>query len=47
MDIITAGVNYYWRSNYKVALNYVKVSSDRRDVSDDPAILEARLQFFW
>ena len=47
MDIITAGVNYYWRSNYKVALNYVKVSSDRRDVSDDPSILEARLQFFW
>ena len=47
MDIITAGVNYYWRSNYKVALNYVKVSSERRDVSDDPSILEARLQFFW
>ena len=47
MDIITAGVNYYWRSNYKVALNYVNVSSDRRDVSDDPSILEARLQFFW
>lgn len=47
MDIVTAGVNYYWRSNYKVALNYVKVSSDRRDVSDDPGILEARLQFFW
>jgi phosphate-selective porin OprO and OprP len=47
MDIITAGVNYYWRSNYKVALNYVKVNSDRADVSDDPSILEARLQFFW
>ena len=47
MDIWTAGVNYYWRSNYKVALNYVKVSSERRDVSDDPSILEARLQFFW
>jgi hypothetical protein len=28
-------------------LNYVKASSDRRGVSDDPGILEARAQFYW
>ena len=47
MDSITAGVNWYWRSNYKFALNYVMVESDRRGVQDDPNILEARVQFFW
>jgi phosphate-selective porin OprO/OprP len=47
MDIWTAGVNYYWRSNFKVMLNYVAVASEREDVSDDPNIIEARLQFFW
>lgn len=50
---ITLGVNYYWRSNFKVALNYVDVSSSkfssslRRDVDDDPNIVEMRLQFYW
>jgi phosphate-selective porin OprO/OprP len=47
MDTWTAGVNWYWRSNFKFALNYVKVSSDRQDVSDDPNIIEARAQFYW
>lgn len=53
MDIWTVGVNYYWRSNTKFALNYVMVdsqkysSSVRGFVNDDPNILEARLQFFW
>ena len=47
MDTITAGVNWYWRSNFKFMLNYVKASSDRRGVSDDPGILEARAQFYW
>lgn len=47
MDTITAGVNWYWRSNFKFMLNYVKVGSDRRGVSDDPGILEARAQFYW
>lgn len=47
MDSWTAGVNWYWRSNYKFALNYVKVNSDRRGISDDPSILEARVQLFW
>ena len=53
MDIWTVGVNYYWRSNTKFALNYVMVDSKkysstaRTFVNDDPNILEARLQFFW
>jgi phosphate-selective porin OprO/OprP len=47
MDTITAGVNWYWRSNFKFMLNYVKVSSDRRGISDDPGIIEARAQFYW
>jgi phosphate-selective porin OprO/OprP len=49
----TLGVNWYWRSNFKFMLNYVKVNSDKfnrslgRDVSDDPSIIEARAQFYW
>jgi len=50
---LTVGVNWYWHSNFKVMLNYVKVSSERFSSSahavlgDDPDILEARLQFYW
>jgi phosphate-selective porin OprO/OprP len=29
MDTITIGVNWYWRSNFKFMLNYVKVDSSR------------------
>lgn len=53
MDIWTIGANWYWRSNAKVALNYVMVdsrkysSAARSYVTDKPDILEARLQFFW
>lgn len=47
MDTWTAGVNWYWRSNYKFALNYVMVDSERRGISDDPSIIEARVQLFW
>ena len=55
MDSWTAGINYYWRSNFKFMLNYVKVTSTkynsatalRRFVDDDPSIIEARLQFYW
>ena len=47
MDTLTAGVNWYWRSNFKVGLNYVKVDSERRGVEDNPNVLEARLQFYW
>lgn len=44
---ITAGVNWYWRSNFKISANYVKVNSTRRGISDDPDIFETRLQFYW
>lgn len=47
LDTVTAGVNWYWRSNFKFMLDYVKASSDRRGTGDDPAILEARAQFYW
>jgi phosphate-selective porin OprO/OprP len=49
----TIGVNWYWRSNFKLALNYVTVNSDKYDtakkmfVSDDPNIVEFRAQFYW
>ncbi len=29
MDALTVGVNWYWRSNFKFMLNYVKVDSSR------------------
>ncbi len=50
---LTVGVNWYWRSNFKFMLNYVKVSSTKyssslkHDVDDNPNILEARAQFYW
>ena len=47
MDALTAGVNWYWRKNFKLAVNYVQVDSERQGISDDPDIIETRLQFFW
>lgn len=50
---ITVGVNWYLRSNFKMQANYVKVNSEKfnrtlaANVSDDPSIVEARLQFYW
>ncbi len=52
-DNLTIGANWYWRSNFKVALNYVRATSRRFDsalghtIDDDPSIVEARLQFYW
>jgi len=53
----TVGVNWYWRSNFKFALNYVKVSSEKFSssanagagafVQDDPSIVELRGQIYW
>ncbi len=49
----TAGVNYYWRSNFKFALNYVMVDSEKRAnifaplVQDNPNVLEFRAQIYW
>lgn len=47
MNSVTAGVNWYLRSNFKFSVNYVMVDSDRRGIQDDPNILEARASFFW
>jgi phosphate-selective porin OprO/OprP len=47
MDTWTAGVNWYWRSNFKFMLDYVKVNSSRQGVDDDPNIVEARAQFYF
>ena len=47
MNSLTAGVNWYLRSNFKLSMNYVMVESDRRGIQDDPNILEARASFFW
>jgi phosphate-selective porin OprO/OprP len=43
----TLGVNYYWRSNFKLMANYVTVDSERGGVQDDPSIVEFRAQFYW
>ncbi|MEO6103442.1 MAG: porin, partial [Pseudoxanthomonas sp.] len=49
----TIGANWYLRSNFKIAFNYVKVNSERYNttlhsvVSDDPSILEVRTQLYW
>ena len=47
MDSITAGVNWYWRSNFKFMLNYVAVKQEKGVLEDNPNILEARMQFYW
>lgn len=49
----TVGLNWYWRSNFKVAVNYVMVrsskyqSSENAVVEDNPEITTLRLQFYW
>ena len=47
MDSITAGVNWYWRSNFKFMLDYVMVDQEKGDLEDNPNVLEARMQFYW
>jgi len=52
-DAWTVGANWYWHSNFKFMLNYVKVNSSRFNttaravVDDNPNIVEARVQFYW
>jgi phosphate-selective porin OprO and OprP len=43
-NALTAGVNWYWRSNFKFMANYVMVDSERRGIEDNPNILEFRAQ---
>ncbi|MFC5568532.1 OprO/OprP family phosphate-selective porin [Lysobacter yangpyeongensis] len=47
MDSITTGVNWYWRSNFKFMLDYVKVSQEKGALEDNPDVIEARMQFYW
>ena len=47
MDSITAGVNWYWRSNFKFMLDYVMVNQEKGVLEDNPNVIEARLQFYW
>lgn len=52
MEAWTLGVNWYWRDNAKLMLNYVDVASRRTGadgaaVHDDPSIVEARVQLHW
>jgi len=47
MNTVTAGINWYWRSNFKFMLNYVKVNSTRTSIDDDPNIVEGRVQFYF
>jgi len=47
MDSITAGVNWYWRSNFKFSLNYSAVQQEKGVLNDDPNIISARAQFYW
>ena len=49
----TVGVNWYLRSNFKLAMNYVKVNSERFNntthlfANDNPDIIELRAQLYW
>ena len=53
MQAWTVGANYYWRSNLKLALNYVSASSRKYNVGlqshrhDDPDAVELRAQLHW
>ncbi|QDA58230.1 OprO/OprP family phosphate-selective porin [Thermomonas aquatica] len=53
MDAWTLGANWYLRSNFKLAANYVKVTSSKYNstakaiLHDDPSVVEFRAQFFW
>ena len=53
MDAWTVGANYYWQSNLKLALNYVKVQTEKyrasraAKIQDNPSIVELRAQLHW
>lgn len=45
---LTVGVNWYLRSNFKLAANYVKVLDHNKGlIQDEPSIAEVRAQFYW
>lgn len=47
MDALTLGVNWYWKKHLRLSANYVMVASERMGLSDDPDIVEARVQLHW
>ena len=47
MDALTLGVNWYWSRHLRLSANYVMVDSERMGLSDDPDIVEARVQLHW
>lgn len=40
----TVGVNWYWRLNYKLMLNYNVTKSERGSIQNDPNVVELRAQ---
>jgi phosphate-selective porin OprO/OprP len=46
-DNWTLGVNWYLRSNFKLAANYVYVDVERQGISQSPSIFQLRAQFYW
>ena len=44
---LTAGVNWYWRTNFKFMANYVAVDSERRGIEDNPNVFELRAQLMF
>lgn len=47
MDAFTVGVNWYYRENFKLALNWSSIDSERADIPDDPSIIGFRGQMHW
>jgi phosphate-selective porin OprO/OprP len=47
LDAATLGVNWYRGAHFKAMLDYVDVRSERQGLSDDPDMLELRLQLHW
>lgn len=49
----TVGVNWYWRSNFKLSANYVMADSSKYNTTakkildDNPDIFQMRAQFYW
>lgn len=44
---LTLGMNYYWRANWKLAANWVRIESRRAGQVDEPDIFELRAQLHW
>ena len=47
MDALTLGVNWYAGRHVRLSANYVRVESERMGLSDDPHIVEGRVQLHW